>query len=45
MPFRAGNTTRDGCNDTIYGNMSQIESYQVRDNSGAETMHLLRNKS
>jgi len=25
-PFRAGNTTRDGCNDTIYGSMSQVES-------------------
>jgi len=25
--FRASNTTGDGCNDTIYGNMSQVELY------------------
>jgi hypothetical protein len=43
--FRAGNTIGDGCNDTIYGKMSQIESYQVRDNSGAKTVHLLCNES
>ena len=43
--FRAGNTTGDGCNDTIYGSMSQVESYRVRDNSRAETAHLLCNES
>jgi hypothetical protein len=43
--FRAGNTTGDGCNDTIYGDMSQVKSYQVRDNNRAETVHLLRNES
>jgi hypothetical protein len=37
VPFRASNTTRDGCNDTIYVHMSQVESYQVRVNNGAET--------
>jgi hypothetical protein len=39
VPFRAGKTMRDGYNDTIYGTMSQVESCQVQDNSGAETVH------
>ena len=43
--FRAGNTTEDGCNDTIYGSLSQVESYRVRDNGGAETAQLLRIES
>ena len=43
--FRVGHTTEDGYNDTIYGNMSQVKSYQVRDNSEAETVHLQCNES
>jgi hypothetical protein len=37
--FRASKTTGDGYNDPLYGNMSQDESYQVRDNNGAEAAH------